>query len=109
MRFQNPSKALKQKRTAQLSGRLSSLTQDYASFFAGVASARRRGRRQKPGQTVSMLSDLQLLRRTQLALFIGPDIALEDGAVSVCESGAVETEAPASVSLCLLDSTEAQA
>ncbi len=54
-------------RINQLKSRLRTLTGDYAPFFAGFSLS---GSKRQRLQTVGMLTDLQHLRRVQLALML---------------------------------------
>jgi hypothetical protein len=63
----SPSKPTRALRVTQLKKRLQALTEDYAPFFAGFAADEKRGK--QPGHTDRpvILTDLQYLRRVQLA------------------------------------------
>lgn len=52
------------------------LTHDYASFFVGFAHGKQNGLARRP-QAISILTDLQHLRRTQLALPLEATLSTE--------------------------------
>ncbi|MGO9544312.1 MAG: hypothetical protein ACLPPF_05905 [Rhodomicrobium sp.] len=61
------SKVSRSKRAGQLLSRLQVLTQDYAPFFAGFVTGSGNDPGRQSYQTPQMLTDLQQLRRVQLA------------------------------------------
>jgi hypothetical protein len=75
MSFLNsPVKASKAKRLAQLKGRLQTLTHGYTAFFTDFAQEKQNRIGQRC-EAVSILTDLQHLRRAQLALSSEPHVS----------------------------------
>jgi len=76
------SRASRIRRLDQLKSRLQALTQDYAPFFSGFSPGDKKGVKRRKGESLAVLTDLQQLRRAQLAFMLSHPSSSEDDATS---------------------------
>ncbi|MGO8953228.1 MAG: hypothetical protein ACLPWS_08135 [Rhodomicrobium sp.] len=77
------SRASRIRRLDRLKGRLHTLTQDYAPFFAGFSLGDKKAAKRGKTKSVAVLTDLQQLRRTQLAFMLSHPSGSEDDGTSI--------------------------
>ncbi|MGO9170531.1 MAG: hypothetical protein ACLP7P_01000 [Rhodomicrobium sp.] len=76
------SRASRITRLDRLKSRLQTLTQDYAPFFAGFSPDNKKAAMRGKADSLAVLTDLQQLRRAQLAFMLNHASSNEDDAPS---------------------------
>jgi len=77
------SRASRITRLDRLKSRLQTLTQDYAPFFSGFSPGNKKAAKRGKAESLAVLTDLQQLRRAQLAFMLSHPSSSEDDAPSI--------------------------